>query len=284
MLNKNSHTKSIILLLITATLWSLAGVFIKWIDWNPMAISGMRSFIAIVVILVFLRKPRLTWSVAQVGGALFYAVAVTTMVIATKLTTAANAILLQYTAPIYVALFSGFFLKERTRSKDWMTIFIVMGGMVLFFMDQLSNKGFLGNLFGIISGIGFAGFAICARMQKNGSSLESVLIGNIITALIGIPFMFGHWPSQSGWIILILLGVIQFAVPYILFTIAIRNVTALESLLIPVIEPILNPVWVFLAIGEAPGKWAFIGGIIVLLSIATRCISSYKTEILDTST
>jgi drug/metabolite transporter (DMT)-like permease len=210
------------------------------------------------------------------GGAICYAGTVILFVIANKWTTAANAILLQYTAPIYVALLSAWFLKERITKSDLITIAAAIGGMALFFLDDLSKGGFWGNIVAILSGIAFAGTALFLRKQKDSSPLESVFIGNILTLLIGLPVMLQSSPAASGWLGLILLGVFQLGFSYILYAEAIKHVTALEAILIPVIEPILNPIWVFLLLHETPGRWAIIGGIIVLLSVILRCLHALK--------
>lgn len=264
--------KALLLLVATATLWSLGGVLIKSVNANPLAIAGTRSAIAIVVLLLVLRKPKFTWSFAQIGAALAYAATTILFVSSTKTTTAANAIFLQSTAPVYVALLSAWLLKEKIKLLDWITVFIVMVGMMLFFLDNLSTKGILGNVLGAMSGISFALFAIFMRMQKNGSPLESILLGNLLTAAIGLPFLSRSVPNASGWVCLVILGVVQLGIPYILYSKAIKHVTALEAILIPVIEPLLNPVWVLLMLGETPGPLALIGGLIVLTAITVRCV------------
>lgn len=266
------RAKSIVLLVITAILWSSGGILIKVIDWNPLAIAGLRSAIAAAVLLIVLKRPKINWSFPQVGAALAYAAMVILFVSANKMTTAANAILLQFTAPIYVALLGAWFLKEKTKLMDWITIFFVFCGMALFFLDNLSTSGFLGNILAMISGVCFALFTIFMRMQKDGSPLESVFLGNVLTAIIGIPFMFQSAPNKAGWVSLVLLGVIQLGIPYILYSKAIKHVTAIEAILIPVIEPILNPVWVFLMMGEAPAKWAIFGGCVVITAVTIRCV------------
>ena len=269
---KSERSRAIFLLVITAILWSLGGVLIKSIKWNPVAIAGMRSMIAVVVLLIVIRKPKITWSFPQIGGALAYSGTVILFVMANKITTAANAILLQYTAPIYVALFGAWFLKEKAKLFDWIIVFIVLGGMALFFLDHLNVNGVLGNIVAAASGVCFGFFAIFMRMQKDESPIESVLLGNILTAIIAIPFMFKSAPSTEGWINLLIMGVIQLGVPYILYSMAIKHVTALEAILIPVIEPILNPVWVFILLGETPGPWAVVGGTIVIMAVTLRCV------------
>jgi len=268
----SGRTKAIVLLVITAILWSLGGVLIKSIKLNPVAIAGIRSAIAAVVLLIVIKKPKITWSFPQIGAALAYSGTVILFVMANKTTTAANAILLQYTAPIYVALFGAWFLKEKTKIFDWVIILIVLGGMALFFLDHLTTSGILGNILAAASGVCFGFLAIFMRMQKDGSPLESVLLGNILTAVIGIPFMFNSALTAEGWSMLLIMGVVQLGIPYILYSMAIKHVTALEAILIPIIEPILNPVWVFLMLGEVPGTWAIIGGIIVVAAVTLRCV------------
>jgi drug/metabolite transporter (DMT)-like permease len=262
--------KAISFVMVAAILWSSGGLLIKWVSWSPIAIAGARSAIAALVLLVALRRPRLTFSSAQIYGAIAYTATVILFVLANKLTTAANAILLQYTAPVYTALFGAWFLGERATRFDWITILVVIGGMVLFFLDDLATGGFWGNVCAISSGVTFASFIVLMRRQKNESPLECVFLGNILTALIGFPFMFEAMPSASSWIGLVLLGVFQLGLSHALYAVAIKHVTALEAMLISVIEPILNPLWVFLIMGEAPGPWALVGGLIVLVSVTIR--------------
>jgi len=264
--------RAIIFLLVAATLWSSGGLLIKIVSWNPVAIAGSRSLIAVLVLWVFFRHSRLSWSFSQMGGAVAYAITVILFVVATKLTTAANAILLQYTAPIYVALLGACFLRESTQWFDWITIAVVIGGMVLFFFDHLTAGNLLGNSYAILSGLSFSFLILFLRKQKNESPLGSIILGNLLTGLIGLPFMFESMPSPMSWVGLILLGVVQLGLSYVLYSEAIKHVTALEATLIPGIEPILNPIWVFLVLGEVPGRWALMGGFIVFVSVTARCV------------
>ncbi len=264
------HNKSIVLLILTALLWSSGGVLIKLVQWNPAAIAGGRSAIALIFILLITRKIRIKLTFIKILGGLAYAATVILFVLSNKLTTAANAILLQFTAPIYVALFGNWFLKEKMSRIDWVTIFLVMFGMILFFVDKLSAGSLIGNITAILSGVAFAWLVLTLRKQKNESPIESIVIGNIITVIIGLPFMFGSMPSLESWSGLILLGVFQLGLSYIFYTTAIKHVTAIEGILIPVLEPILNPVWVLLILGEQPTYWAIIGGIVVIGSVTFR--------------
>ncbi|HYF82196.1 MAG TPA: DMT family transporter [Clostridia bacterium] len=280
---KDDRFRSILFLVLAALLWSLGGLLIKSIKLNALAIAGVRSFTAALLMLTVIRKPSLKFNRYKIGGAIAYVGTVALFVMANKLTTAATAILLQYTAPIYVALLGAWFLKERTTFMDWVTIFMVFGGMILFFIDDVGAGGMLGNIYAILSGFSFACMVLLLRKQKDASPLESVFWGNVLTAIIGLPFMFGARPDASSWIALLLLGVFQLGLSYMLYALAIKHVTALEAILIPVIEPILNPVWVFLVLGEYPGPWAFVGGFIVLSAIVGRSVlmalkANRKTE------
>ncbi|MCP5450142.1 MAG: DMT family transporter [Gammaproteobacteria bacterium] len=259
------------MLLAAAILWSSGGLLIKWIEWNPVAIAGMRSLIGAAMIgAVFRRELRFDWSFELIGGAVAYAGTVVLFVIANKMTTAANTVLLQYTAPVYVILFSPWFLGERASRRDWLILLVMMSGMVLFFLDKLTLSGYWGNIIALVDGFCFAWMTLFMRRQKDGSALSSLLLGNLLAGAIGLPFMFQSMPDLSGWIGLSLLGVLQLGVPYILFALALRHVRAVEGILIPMIEPVLNPVWVFLLLGETPGMWAVVGGAIILGAVVFR--------------
>ncbi|CUH95916.1 putative membrane protein [Propionispora sp. 2/2-37] len=261
---------AVIYLALTAIFWSTGGVMIKWVTWNPMAVAGMRSLIAALVIWFAFRHDKLSFTRAQWGGAIAYCATVSLFVIATKLTTAANAILLQYTAPVYIALLGGLLLGEKATRKDWLTIILVFGGMTFFFADKVTAGGMLGNLCAVASGLTFAFISIFMRMQKNEAPYGSVLLGNILTFVISIPFLQGvaiDYPNVGA---ILFLGVFQLGLAYVLYTHAIKHVKALDAVLITTLEPILNPVWVFFFIGEVPGLYALIGGLIVVGSIVMR--------------
>jgi drug/metabolite transporter (DMT)-like permease len=270
---------ALLMLAVAAAMWSLGGLLVKLISWNPMAIAGMRSAIAgVTIYLLTGRRPRFTWSAVQVGGAFAYAGTVTFFVVSTKLTTAANAVLLQYTAPIYIAILGYWFVKERATRFDWLIISITFSGMLLFFLDNLELGSFWGNSIGVLSGVSFGLFILCMRKQKDGSPMETVLLGNGLTALFCMPYVFNSAPDLRSWGALALLGVFQLGISYIIYSIAIKKVTALEAVLVPVIEPLLNPVWVFLFIGELPGRWALIGGIVVIGAITTHSMINSVTR------
>lgn len=260
-----------------ALLWSTGGLFVKLIQWNPFAIAGIRSVIGGLVIFAFLRKPRFTWSFAQIAGAVCYAACMIGFVSANKLTTAANAILLQYTAPLWAAILGWIFLREKVNALDWATMAVVIGGMVLFFMDSITLGGMQGNLLAILSGVFFAGAMVSFRAQKAGSSLESILLSHGITFLVSIPFLFGAWPSLAGLGALGILGVFQMGLSSLLLTYGVKHVTAVQSLLTAVLEPLFNPIWVFLVLGERPGPRAMIGGAVILVAVTVRSVLSLRS-------
>ena len=258
-------------LVLAALLWSTGGLLIKHVDWPPLAVAGGRGFFAAVFLWATQRNLRFTFSWPQVIGAVTYAGCTIAFCTATKLTTAANAILLQYTAPIWIALFGSWLLGERATRMDWITIAVVLGGMGIFLADGLAVGHLLGDSIAILAGVFFAAMTMAFRYQKDSSPLESILLGNLLAFVIGLPWMIDSpAPSASGWGALVALGFVQLGLSYRLYSRAIKHVTALQAVIIPVIEPLLNPVWVLLAVGEKPTPLALTGGAIVLSAVTLR--------------
>ena len=276
-----THPQAVVLLVATAILWSFGGLLIKLINWHPAAIAGGRSAIAALLFLFVLGMPSFKMSRSQWAAAIAYAATVILFVFATRLTTAANAILLQYTAPVYTILLSAWILKEKSSIIDWGAVFLILGGMMLFFLDGFEMGHIIGNVLAIFSGLSFAVMVVFLRKQKHSTTWEPIFWGNVLTALVGLPFMGAPYPELTGILSLFALGVFQLGLSYILYTIAIRRVTAVEATLVPVIEPILNPVWAFLGLGELPGFWALMGGILVLLTVSMRFILTYRQSRLN---
>ncbi len=270
-MNKD-RLKAILYIVIAATLLSTGGIIIKFIDLPPMTIAGGRAIFSAAVVWLYVRKPNFTFSKAQVSGALCYSTMITAFVIANKLTTAANAIILQFTAPIWVAILSVWILKERIRWYDIVAIFSVAVGMVLFFLDDMSGGNWAGNMVAIGSGIALAGVTISLRFQKDEKPVETTLLGHLITAVIGIPFLIGISYSTGDLVGLFVLGTFQVGIAYIFYSLAVKHLTALESILIMFLEPILNPIWVFLIAGERPGPISLVGGVIVLGTVIARSL------------
>ena len=273
----SERRKAVAALLGAALLWSLGGVLIKWVDWHPMAIMGARSLIATGLTYALLRGKVRRIGRVELAAALAYAATVAMYVSAVKLTTAANAILLQYTAPVWIALAGGWALGERTTRSDWVVLAVALLGMLLFFRQGLRAEGFVGNLLAALSGVTYAATMVLLRKQKDADPLSAILLGNVVAALIGLPFAIGQpLPSAQGWLGLALLGIVQQGLSYGLYSYAIRHVTALESALILTIEPILNPIWVALAIGEYPDAGALAGGALVVAAVTARAVASAR--------
>ena len=261
---------AVVLLVLCAVLWSTGGILIKWIAWPALAIAGMRSGIAAVVLLLALREWRGPWSWWHVSGALAGAASMLGFVVATKLTTAANAIFLVYTAPLYVALLSAWVLREPLRGADWLTLLLVLLGMGCFCGEQLTPEGWVGNLCALGSGLALAWLVVCLRKHAATSPLTILLFANVLVTVAGAPFMFTTMPDPVSWGALLVAGVVQLGVSTVLYGKAIPHVRAIEAVLIPVIEPVLNPVWVWLLVGEMPSGWALLGGAIVVGAVTAR--------------
>lgn len=268
--------QSVFLLILAALLWSSSGLCIKIIDWQPLSILSARSLIAAVVFLVYLRHLSLRWTRLQLAGAFGYIGAQLFFISATKLTTAANAIFLQYTSPLYIVVLGYWLLGERPQRADWLSMPLIFAGMLLFFGDELSFSGFSGNLLAILSGMAMAVMVLCMRRQKAGVPGNTILLGNLLGALIGLPFLFQETFSLSSLGIVSYLGIFQIGLSFVFFSSAIKHVPALESTLILTLEPILNPVWVFMVIGEAPGGFALVGGALVLGAVTARAVISAR--------
>ncbi len=267
------------LLVVAAVLWSSSGLLVKIITWQPLSILSGRSLLAAVVFWIFLRRPRLRWTPVQIVGALGYVLAQLFFIMATKLTTAANAIFLQYTLPIYVMVFGYWFLGEKPQRADWIALIVIFSGLFLFFVDHLDFNGLTGNLLGICSGMAMAVLMLCMRKQKDGSPADTILLGNFMGIVIGLPSLLHENYSLFSVGVISYLGIFQIGLSFVLYSIAIRHVQVLESTLILTMEPILNPLWVFLVIHETPGPMACIGGLLVIGAVTVRAIVSARTAV-----
>ena len=265
------------LLVLTGVIWSTGGFMIKLIPWPPLVIAGLRSGVAALVIYLYNRPQKLPVGKYTLGGAVAYAVMVIFFVLANKLTTAGNTILIQYTAPVYVALIGFSFLRERVSLIDWITILFILSGLLLFFLDDLSGTNLWGNIAAIFSSFGFSGLILFLRKQKKGRPIDSVLIGNLLTFCICTPFIFQDVTFEASiWLKIVFLGIIQLGLAYILFTIAIKHVTALDAVIYPVIEPIFNPIFAYVFLGETLQFFAYIGGALVLMGVIGRGVLQIK--------
>ena len=271
--------RAIVLLLLTAVLWSSAGLFIKLLHWQPLSIFSARGLVASAVFLIWLRRVPFRLNTPLAAGAAGSMGAQFLFIFSTRLTTAANAIFLQYTAPVYVVLFGFWFLRERPRRVDWVTMAAIFAGMLLFFGQELSLDGYCGNLAAALGGVALAVMIVSARALKDGHPAQIFLIGSCVSGLVGLPSVLQESWTLTDAAIILYLGLVQTSLAAALYAIAIRHVAALESNLILMLEPILNPVWVFLVIGETPAPLSLLGGAVVLGAIAARAVAGARHHI-----
>ena len=259
-----------------ALLWSSGGLLIKIAPMPPLAVACGRSLIAGLFYLAILR-PNLR--AARWTTAAAYAGCIVTFVTATRLTTAANAIFLQYTGPAYVLLLSPILLDEPFRAIDGFCVLLSLAGMSLFFVGKMEAGAATGNALGISSGVFFALAIVLLRREAkagSGDALPSVALGNLLAAGLTLPWAVLALPQMTslrGLLVLLYLGIIQLGAAYWLFVKGVRKVPAAEASLISMLEPVLNPVWVLIGTGERPGPWAIAGGAVVVASVVIRTLT-----------
>jgi drug/metabolite transporter (DMT)-like permease len=262
---------------IAVLLWSTGGLFIKWGTLSAAELSGARALFAAATVILLTRREGFHLNLTSAVAAVFYAALLYLFVRATMQTTAANAIFLQYTAPVYILLAEPFFFKERYRAADFIVVAFCILGMSLFFVGQLRPQDVEGNLTALGSGFCFAVFFLLLRhpRAREVNRASSVIYGNLLLALVMLPAMVQgaeHF-TATNLAIAAYLGIIQLGVAYTLLTLGIaRGVKSLDASVIGYIEPILNPFWVFLFLGERPGSWALAGGAIIIAAVAAHTV------------
>lgn len=260
--------------LAAALIWSTGGVAIKAVSEPPLKIAFYRSAIAAVALLLLLR-PRLPRATAAFRIAVVsYAVCLTTFVVATRWTTAANAIFLQYSGVAWVLLLSPLLLKEPLGRRDAIAVAVAFAGMGLFFVGKFGRGG-AGDVVALVSGVFFAALVLSLRREREGGAEAAVTFGNFLAAAALLPFVASDLAvTRRSAAILVFLGVFQIGVAYMLFVRGLKHVTATAASLASMLEPIANPIWVFLFLGERPGGFALVGGLVVMGAIAWRTLET----------
>ena len=260
------------ILVCTALLWSGNGVVIKGVEGPVFALASVRASFAVLAIGLLGRKNlarrfpgRDAWLCAALTALNSIA-----FIAATKLTTAANAIVLQYTSPAWVALLAPWLIGEKTERADWIFIAVIFSGMGLFFLDSLTLSGILGIALGMSCGLIMAFLTMLLRQAEMSDKVSGVLGGNLLLCAL-FPLAWGEF-SFTGQDIaaLALAGTCFLGLPWFLYSLASKHLTALEMVLITTLEPVCNPIWVYFIIGEKPGAWALAGGFVVLAGIVAR--------------
>lgn len=272
---------AILQMAMCAGLWSIAGIFIKLIPWHPMAIAGFRSLLAGAVVLAYIkiRGWRFVLNKQTLLSGVFLCITFCTFVVANKLTTAANAIVLEFTSPVFIVILSALLFGQKFGRADLITVALTLGGISLFFFDQLTPGGMIGNFVALSAGLFQACTYIFVGNCHDNDRMSGILIGHFLTALVGIPFAFFSETAIAPLPVLsiLVLGILQLGIPYVLFGEASRVCPPLMCSLIGAVEPLLNPVWVFLFDGERPGTWALVGGVIVIVTITLWCMQDGGT-------
>ena len=299
---------------VAVLMWSTGGLFIKLTSLDAYQVTFFRSLLAAITVLVLTRKAGMRLTVFAMIASIIYAATLFLFVWATKHTTAANAIFLQYTAPIYILILSPFVIGEKFHWRDLITIIFCLGGMSLFFVGKLELDEYQGNLAALGSGIFFGLYIMLLRHPKatgvsneivvseveptllasaptelptadrrvpNVNPLITVIYGNFLLALVALPSGLAAFPTMTlkDTVAVSFLGIFQIGIAYILF---IKGVTAgtrpLDASIIGFIEPLLNPVWVFLFVGEEPSKWAILGGAIIIATVVAHTLRRYRPK------
>ena len=282
-LSGNSKASPLLFVIAAAVLWSTGGLFIKWTSISGLELSFGRSLLAAITVAIFTRHEGFRLNKVTALAALLYAALLLLFVLATKETTAANAIFLQYTAPLYLLILEPLFYKEKFRRRDLITVAACVIGMSLFFVGKLRPQDVTGNLLALASGLCFACYFLLLRHRtaREVNRASSVIYGNLLLVLIAAPAGLKVLPHLSlhDAVSVVYLGVVQIGLAYTLFTVAMaRGARSLDAGIVGYIEPVLNPIWVFLVIGERPGTWALLGGAIIVLAVVRHTLLEAKRK------
>lgn len=257
-------------IVFAAIFWSFGGLLGKLIPWSGLSIAALRGIFAAITIALYRRSFSFKLNKPILLAGLSLTLTTILFMIANKMTSSANAIVLQYTSPVFIILLTLIIDKQKPKKRDIFAIFGVLLGICLFFFDQFKNGQYLGDLIALASGLSFAG-VFFANKLPNASPIDATYIGNLLSFII-LPFVLFDMSFQLNqnptiWMYIIFMGVFQLGFGYIFFSLGIKQSSATSSSIIATLEPILNPLWVFIFLGEKPSILALIGGMIVLLTV-----------------
>lgn len=279
----NRIVSPLLFVVAAAVLWSTGGLFIKWTSLSGLQLSFGRSLLAAITVAIFTRREGFRLNRVTALAAVLYAVLLLLFVLATKQTTAANAIFLQYTAPVYILIFEPLFYKEKFRRRDLITVAACVVGMSLFFVGKLRPQDVTGNLLALGSGVCFAFYFLLLRHSsaRDVNRASSVIYGNLLLVLVAAPAGLAALPHMTSHdtLSVLYLGVVQIGIAYTLFTAGMaRGLRSLDAGIVGYVEPLLNPIWVFLVIGEKPAEWAILGGAIIIAAIVCHMIVDARSK------
>lgn len=303
-----SYYKGVALISMASLFWSSAGLMIKTVSLPPIQIAMYRSLVAGLFLGIYLmihrrHLSRDAFSGSALRTALFYMLTVTLFVLANKLTTSANAVFLQYTAPVYVILISYFAFREKVSLTEVATVAICLAGMFLFFMEEEKSSSFVGNVVGVLSGVAFALLQVSVkRAERSEAGSQDVVametkgvahlaLGNVVTVGMLFVFILVSVRLEPGSFLLpltgseftmtaadaaglLFLGIVQLGCGYLCFAKGARHISSVEIAIYTLLEPVLNPVWTFLGTGETPGGWAILGAVVIIVAMVVNAIGS----------
>lgn len=274
----SEKNKGNLYILLTALLWSTGGLLIKFIPGNPVMINGTRSLIALIFFWFYKKSIKIKVNTKIIAAAICLVLTNLLYVIANKLTTAANAIVLQYTAPIFVLIWDCLYKKKFPKKHQILVVGMAFAGMLLFFLDQLDGGALLGNIIAIMAGVCFSGvFFINSLPEASGDDSSMIAFG--LSFLISIPFLGDVVKLNAVAVVaLLVLGIFQVGLAYVLFAKGAKLTTPVSASLIGLLEAVLNPVWVFLFYGEAVGKYALLGATIILTAVVVNTVAGRNDE------
>jgi DME family drug/metabolite transporter len=277
-----------LLLVFAALLFSTGGAAIKATSLTPWQTAGFRSLAAAVALLILLPEARRGWSRRIVPIAVAYASCLVLFVLSTKMTTAANAIFLQSTAPAWLLFLSPWLLKEAIGRAEWLHTAALAAGMALFFLGShapmaTAPEPLQGNILATASGLSWAltivGLRWLSRKQEAPAGLAMVVLGNLFAFVVCVPMAFPVVHATSmDWGVILYLGVFQIGLAYVCLTRGMRDVPAFEAATILLLEPVTNPVWAFLLHGERPAHLAIAGAAVILASTLLKAYFSRQRQ------
>lgn len=272
----------IIQMVFCAMLWSIAGLLINHIPMNSFVIAGGRSLFAALTVVVYMAITKQKFIISRdtvVSGILLCGVFIC-FVGANKLTTAANAIVLQYTAPIFVLIFSTLFLHKKPRAFDVAAVMLTLVGVVLFFIADIDAGSMLGNILAVVAGAFFGGMFVAVGNTKGEEKMSGILLAHVFCACIGLPFMAftENTVTVKGVFLIAVLGIVQLGIPYILYALATNHCSTISCVVISALEPIFNPVWVAIIDHEVPSPLAIVSGVFLIAVITVYSVLDEKFD------
>ena len=277
-MKRKEENRGLLYVLLGAIAFSLGGLFVKLIPWAPICTNAGRCIFSSLMIYLYIRFSghQIKVNKTVITGAVFVAAMLVCYVASMKMTTAANAIVLEYTAPIFIIVFEALLFHKKPSKLDLIVCVIVFIGILIVVNDGSKGGSMIGNMVALLSGVFYA-FTIMLNDFEGGDSLSSVLFGHMLTVLIGLPFIFKETDFSMNTLLLVAaLGIFQAGAGYTLLTVGLKKCSALSGSLVASIEPVLNPILVAIFYGEYVGMKAIIGAIIVIGSIAVYNIIRMK--------